>query len=189
LFLGKSKADTRRAAEAWLGRPLPDDFETREQDETSAMIRREVQPIPGVTSFLAATREVPRCVASSSPHDWLDHCVDKFRFRDHFGTNLFSATEVARGKPAPDLFLHAAERMGVAPARVLVIEDSPAGVMGAKAAGMETVGFLGGSHVRAGHGLRLDAAGADWCVADYTALAARLDGRLVRPSRQAEMTR
>jgi beta-phosphoglucomutase-like phosphatase (HAD superfamily) len=117
LFMGKRMADTRIAAEAWLGRPLPDDFETDYRDETREMMRRDVKAVRGVDLFLAQTTGVARCVASSSMHGWLDHCVDKFGFRDHFGRSLYSATEVANGKPAPDIFLHAAARMGVAPDR------------------------------------------------------------------------
>lgn len=82
-------------------------------------------------------------MASSSGHDWLDHCVDKFGLRRYFGKNLFSATDVANGKPAPDVFLHAAGRMGFSPEACLVLEDSPSGITGALAAGMTTVGFLG----------------------------------------------
>lgn len=180
LFMGKRMADTRIAAEAWLGRPLPPDFETDYRDQTRAMMRREVQAVHGVAEFLRQTTGVARCVASSSMHGWLDHCVDKFEFRQHFSRALFSATEVANGKPAPDIFLHAAARMGVAPDRAIVIEDSPTGVTGAKAAGMEAVGFLGASHIRDGHAQRLAAAGADACVADYATLAGMIGARLVR---------
>jgi beta-phosphoglucomutase-like phosphatase (HAD superfamily) len=110
------------------------------------------------------------CVASSSSRGWLDHCVDKFGLRSHFGDNLFSATEVQNGKPAPDIFLLAAARMGIEPRAAVVIEDSPTGVMGAKAAGMTTIGFLGGSHRRDGFAERLMAAGADAIAEDYGAV-------------------
>jgi beta-phosphoglucomutase-like phosphatase (HAD superfamily) len=78
----------------------------------------------------------------------------------HFEPHIFSATMVKRGKPAPDLFLHAAEHMATPPARCLVIEDSVAGVTAARAAGMTVLGFTGGSHCLPGHGEKLRAAGA-----------------------------
>ena len=87
--------------------------------------------------------------------------------RNHFGRNLFSATVVKHGKPAPDIFLHAAKQMDAATDTALVIEDSPAGVTGAKAAGMTVIGFLGGSHSRDGHRERLEAAGADHIAQSY----------------------
>ena len=180
LFMGKRLQDVRMAAEQWLGRPLPDDFETDYRDKTRDLMRRHVRPVAGVGDFLDRHEHIERCVASSSMHGWLDHCVDKFGFRPHFGQRLYSASEVKNGKPAPDIFLLAAERMGVDADRILVIEDSPAGVEGARAAGMEAIGFLGGSHIREGHGLRLEAAGANALVADYTALAHYLAGRTVR---------
>src|SRR5262249_905366 len=71
------------------------------------------------------------CMASSSGHEWLDHCVDKFGLGQYFGKNLFSATDVPNGKPAPDIFLYAAGRMGFSPSACLVLEDSPSGIMGA----------------------------------------------------------
>ena len=79
---------------------------------------------------------------------------------EHFGENLFSATMVARGKPAPDLFLYAAQRLAAVPDRCLVIEDSPAGIDAAIAAGMTAIGFCGGSHCGLGHGARLREHGA-----------------------------
>jgi HAD superfamily hydrolase (TIGR01509 family) len=170
LFMGKRRSDVVAAVEQWLGF-APDAFDERYRLRTRALMRATVEPVVGVAAFLARPRTAALCVASSSMRDWLDHCVDKFGLRGHFGDNLFSATEVVNGKPAPDIFLHAASRMACAPAATLVIEDSPAGIAGAKAAGMAAVGFLGASHIRDGHRERLLAAGADHVVEDYAALA------------------
>ena len=90
---------------------------------------------------------------------------------DRFHPHLFSASMVRHGKPAPDLFLDAAARMGPAPERCLVIEDSPAGVEAARAAGMSAIGFCGGSHCRPGHAERLKARGAALVIADMGELA------------------
>ena len=79
---------------------------------------------------------------------------------DRFAPNIFSSSEVRNGKPAPDLFLHAAQRMGIAPNRCLVVEDSMSGIAGALAAGMTVLGYYGGSHCRPSYADTLRLAGA-----------------------------
>lgn len=167
LFMGKRFEDTKRLAVDWLGRELPETFEQDYRAKTRVVMRRDVGPVAGVAAFLEDHGHIARCVASSSSIEWLDHCVDKFGMRPHFGTNLFSATAVKHGKPAPDIFLHAAKQMTAGIETALVLEDSPAGVVGAKAAGMTVIGFLGGSHIRDGHRDRLEAAGADYIAHSY----------------------
>ena len=171
LFMGKRQVDTLAAITTYIGRPIPDDFETAYRARNRVVMRDSVRPVPGVAAFLETRVEFKRCVASSSSREWLDHCVDAFGFRAAFGQNLFSATLVANGKPAPDIFLLAAREMGAAPASTIVIEDSPTGVMGAVAAGCSVIGFLGGSHVRAGHADKLLAAGAHAIARDYAEVA------------------
>jgi HAD superfamily hydrolase (TIGR01509 family) len=171
LFMGKRWEDCRAAIVDWIGAPLPDDFEDRHRLRSRLAMRRDVGPVSGVAAFLDAHAHLARCVASSSSPEWLDHCVDKFGFRSHFGANLFSATKVANGKPAPDIFLLAANSMKVAPEACVVVEDSASGILGARAAGMTVIGFLGASHIRDGHGERLKAAGAHHLAADYAEVA------------------
>lgn len=171
LFMGKRWEDCKLAIAEWTGAPLPPDFEEAHRARAKPRMRSEVVPVAGLRPFLEAHARYARCVASSSSHEWLDHCVDKFELRAHFGRNLFSATEVANGKPAPDIFLHAAARMDVPPASCLVLEDSPSGVMGARAAGMTVVGFLGGSHVPEDHHVRLREAGAHHIAAGFDDVA------------------
>lgn len=167
MFMGKRFADTQRLVVEWLGRELPATFEEDYRARTRIVMRRDVGPVSGASAFLDDHGHLGRCVASSSSIEWLDHCVDKFGMRTHFGRNLFSATMVENGKPAPDIFLHAAKEMAADARAALVIEDSPAGVTGAKAAGMIVIGFLGGSHIRDGHRERLEAAGADHIAHSY----------------------
>jgi HAD superfamily hydrolase (TIGR01509 family) len=169
-FVGKRHEDMLTAVDRWLGRARPVTFSDDLRARVSEVMRARVQPVPGVEAFLNETTGFAKCVASSSSRFWLDHCVDKFGFRVHFGDNLFSATEVKNGKPAPDIFLLAAARMGVAAADCLVIEDSPTGVAGARAAHMRTIGFVGGSHARPGLDDRLKSAGATEVVAHYSDL-------------------
>ena len=96
------------------------------------------------------------------------------RLLGYFEPHIFSATQVARGKPAPDLFLFAANAMQVSPASCIVVEDSEPGVQAAVAAGMRAIGFTGGEHCRAGHAERLRAAGATAVAADMPRLSALL---------------
>lgn len=122
----------------------------------------ELQPIPGIGDAIRAMGDLPRTVASSSGPDRIAQSLHLTGLADLFGRNICSAVEVTHGKPAPDLFLLAAARLGVDPARCIVIEDSEAGVRAAKAAGMRVVGFLGGSHAGvAGLACKLPALGVD----------------------------
>ena len=111
-FMGKRHEDMLARVDIWLGRPRPATFSEDYRERTRGLMREQVQPIPHVADFLARHQHMAKCVASSSQRGWLDHCVDKFAFRDHFGDNLFSATEVKNGKPAPDIFLLAATADG-----------------------------------------------------------------------------
>ncbi|MET7988606.1 HAD family hydrolase [Streptomyces sp. NPDC005281] len=126
------------------GRRLPDDFDDVFHARVFAAFERELKPVPGAGQVLEklAADGVPYCVASSGSHErirvghrttGLDRWFDEGR--------VFSSQDVGRGKPAPDLFLHAAERMGVRPERCAVVEDSPLGVQAANAAGMDVYGF------------------------------------------------
>lgn len=109
--------------------------------------RRELRPVPGMADALAQLPD-PRAVASSSAPERLELSLALTGLAPLFGPHVYSATQVARGKPAPDLFLFAAGHLGLAPADCVVIEDSPAGLRAARAAGMRAIGFLGGSHAQ-----------------------------------------
>ena len=109
--------------------------------------RRELKPIPGAAEALGRI-DLPRCVASSSQIDRVRLALEVTGLSAFFGSNIFCASMVERGKPAPDLFLYAAERMGVEPSACVVVEDSPAGVAAAQQAGMSVFAFAGGTHAR-----------------------------------------
>lgn len=125
-------------------------------------------------SVAAAAARGPVAVASSSALTFLTDKIERFGFARWFGPHVYSADAVANGKPAPDIFLHAADGIDVAPARCLVIEDSTAGVVAGTSAGMLVWGFTGGGHCVADHGDRLRAAGAERVFADHASLAAAL---------------
>ncbi|MEU3956292.1 HAD family hydrolase [Streptomyces achromogenes] len=126
------------------GRRLPKDFDEVFHARVFAAFERELRPVPGVTDVLEklAADGVPYCVASSGSHERI-RVGHRTTGLDRWFTDerIFSSEDVGRGKPAPDLFLHAAQRMGVAPGRCVVVEDSPLGVQAAVAAGMDVYGF------------------------------------------------
>lgn len=173
-FVGLSYGDMMAALEADFGRPVPDDLSHRIQADALAIFPSKLRPVEGMGELLAGL-EGPRCVASSSKLDRIRLSLDVTGLDAHFDPDhVFSTQMVARGKPAPDIFLHAAERLGVAPHRCTVVEDSPHGVSAAVAAGIPVVGFIGGSHARASLRDRLVEAGADVVVDDAAELAERL---------------
>jgi HAD superfamily hydrolase (TIGR01509 family) len=158
-FLGVSDREARQSIEAELGRPLPGDFETQMKEAALRRYAGELRPIAHLRETVAAI-DLAKCVASSGTPEKIRHGLTCAGLYDQLAPHIFSAVQVARGKPAPDLFLFAAAQMQAAPARCLVIEDSVAGIAAAVAAGMTVLGFHGGSHCRPGHGDRLRAAGA-----------------------------
>ncbi len=158
-FLGVSDREARQTIETEIGRKLPDDFEAQVKQATLQFYAGDLRAISHVGEAIAAIG-LPKCVASSGTPDKIRHGLSCTGLYDRLAPHIFSATQVARGKPAPDLFLFAAGQMQVPPERCLVIEDSVPGITGARAAGMTVLGFHGGSHCRPGHADTLRAAGA-----------------------------
>jgi HAD superfamily hydrolase (TIGR01509 family) len=173
-YTGRRWRDNRPMVEAALGRPCPDDFHTNWFSTCRARAQTQLKPVPGLLDFVAERSEA-RCIASSSGPDWIGVGLALFGLADHFHGAVFTGLNVERGKPHPDIFLHAARNMGVDPARVLVIEDSEAGVAAGVAAGMTVVGLTAGGHVRDGHADRLTARGAHHLADSYAAVAAFMD--------------
>jgi HAD superfamily hydrolase (TIGR01509 family) len=146
-FLGRSLANMQAVLRAEYGSELPPDRLDRMRQRLFEVYRQELMPIDGIAAMLDRLA-TPCCVASSSQMERLQVSLEVTGLLSRFVPHLFSATMVAQGKPAPDLFLHVAERMAVAPAACLVIEDSAAGIGAAQRAGMRVFGFVGGSHAR-----------------------------------------
>jgi HAD superfamily hydrolase (TIGR01509 family) len=160
LFLGRSTAAVLEHYKA-SGQLNPEKFSA----ELAARVREAflpaLCPIEGVGSVLEAL-QVPTCVASSSDLDRVSYSLSLTGLMTYFEQRLFTSQMVERGKPAPDLFLYAAEKMQADPGRTLVIEDSVSGVRAGKAAGMTVWGFVGGSHYQSRNGkAMLHNAGAD----------------------------
>jgi HAD superfamily hydrolase (TIGR01509 family) len=160
LFLGRSATAVLDHYQT-LGRSIPEQFYVELRAAVRAAFLAALCPIEGVRSVLEGL-QVPHCVASSSDLDRVSFSLSLTGLAPHFGRRLYSAQMVERGKPAPDLFLYAAERMQAKPRNTLVIEDSVSGVTAAKAAGMTVWGFVGGSHYQSRDGKAiLLGAGAD----------------------------
>jgi HAD superfamily hydrolase (TIGR01509 family) len=139
-FLGLSMEDCWRIVERKLGRPLPPEFAARYERALRDGFQSELRPVRGVKQALRRIRR-PLCVASSGSLEKIRYSLELTGLRTFFEERLFSAAEVGRGKPAPDLFLHAARQLGADPARCVVIEDSPRGVQAGVAARMIVLGY------------------------------------------------
>ncbi|MFF1746933.1 HAD family hydrolase [Streptomyces mirabilis] len=143
-YMGSAMHRIHELVQERSGQRLPEDFDDVFHGRVFAAFERELQPVPGAVQLLEklAADEVPYCVASSGSHERIRVGHRKTGLDQWFGEGrVFSSQDVGRGKPAPDLFLYAAERMGVSPQRCVVVEDSPLGVRAANAAGMDVYGF------------------------------------------------
>ncbi len=168
-FHGLRPADIFAAVKAAAGRGLPPSFRADVAAETLRRLRSELRSIPHAAHALTWIRG-PKAVASSSSLDRIRLSLEVTGLIRFFEPRLFSASEMRKGKPAPELFLVAAARSQVAPGDCIVVEDSAAGVSGAVAAGMTPIGFVGGSHAPGRLASDLLAAGARTVVADMRTL-------------------
>lgn len=169
-FLGRSIDEVADYYQAMLGRPMPDQFVAELRALTRGAFSESLIAIPDVETLLLRLRG-GYCLASSSDVERVRFSLNLAGLSPYFEGRMFTAGMVARGKPAPDLFLLAAAEMKADPRRCLVIEDSISGVAAGKAAGMTVWGFMGGSHYADvdGHALLTDV-GADRVFAEMTAI-------------------
>jgi HAD superfamily hydrolase (TIGR01509 family) len=169
-FLGRSLASVIETVQRDFGVALEADALDHMRDRLYALFREELRAIVGVAEAIGKLG-IPVCVASSSQMERIGLSFKLTGLAPLFAGHVFSATMVAQGKPAPDLFLLAASRMQVEPARCIVVEDSPAGIEAAKRAGMRVFAFTGGSHARsAAHRSRLEALHPDAVFEDMARL-------------------
>ena len=139
-FLGRSRGESVAFIEQQLGRPVPPDFVVRWQEQVFTALRQELKPVPGIAAALDQLT-VPYCVASGSDPARIQLSLDLAGLLPRFAGRIFSAAQVAHGKPAPDLFLFAARSLGAAPARCVVVEDSLPGVQAGVASGMPVLAY------------------------------------------------
>jgi HAD superfamily hydrolase (TIGR01509 family) len=175
-FMGLAGPDFLQAIERRIGTALPPGFhEAREAEDKRAMAEG-IEAVAGAVAFVRALPpELPRAIVSSSSCSWIDRHLRHIGLRDAFGAHLYSGREhVKRGKPAPDLYLHAAGALGVAIERTAILEDSPVGATGAVASGGHVIGLCAGTHCGLGHADRLRSIGVDAIASDFNEVAALL---------------
>ena len=168
-FTGRRPADMCAEVEIASGRKLPPNFASAVAGIIVRRFRSELRATPNAERALSWLRG-PKCVASSSSHERIRISLESTGLIRFFDTNLFSANDVPKGKPAPDLFLHVARKMDVTPGQCIVVEDSAVGVAASVAAGMTTIGFVGGSHAGTELAVQLRSAGAHTIISDLRAL-------------------
>ncbi len=186
-YLGRSLASISESLTQSHGAHLDEVSLRNMRDRLYALYRRELKPTGWIDDILAGL-ELPFCVASSSQVERIKLSLELTGLSRRFGEHIYSASMVANGKPAPDLFLHAAREMGVAPEHCLVIEDSPAGILAARAAGMRVFAYVGGGHI-ALSGLRpeIDALGPDAIIEDMRSLPGLLELHAAREAGRTSM--
>ena len=175
-YMGKRLNDVIATIERVIGRKLPADFADSYQQRTFDAFRARLKPVDGARDFIEAWRKLPQCIASSSSPERLALSLDVLNMAPLFEGRVFSASNVARGKPHPDVFLYAAAQIGVDARDCIVIEDSVGGVTAGRSSGATVIGFTAAGHIQPGHSARLRDAGADHVAASF----AELD-RIIRP--------
>ena len=175
-FMGLGARDFHAALERYIGGPLPDSFHTARQAEDDRVMREGVGEVAGAVAFVRSLpATLPRAIVSSSSTAWIRRHLEHLGMADAFGEHLYSGREhVERGKPAPDLYRHAAAALGVRIKDCAIIEDSPVGATGAVASGGYVIGLCAGTHCGVGHADRLRAIGVDAVAASFDAVAALL---------------
>ncbi|MEA3060503.1 MAG: hypothetical protein QOJ94_284 [Sphingomonadales bacterium] len=167
LYSGLNWTDCHRRIERETGRAFDRDVLGECVDVAIAARAAEMLAIEGLREFVAANADRRLAIASSSEISWLEGTLTRLGMLAPFEGRLFSAAGYARGKPHPDIYLHAAAELRVEPERCLVIEDHPVGVAAGAAAGMTVVALLAASHIRPGHADRVRAAGAHHVARSY----------------------
>lgn len=172
-FMGLAGPDFHAAIERWIGRPIPDGFHAAREAEDLRVLEEGLDAVAGAVAFVRSLPDsFARAIVSSSSTRWITRHLEHLGIRGAFGDRIFSGREhVARGKPAPDLYLHAAQALGVDIRRSVILEDSPVGVTGAVASGAYVIGLCAGSHCAPGHADRLRALGVAHVAHDFGEVA------------------
>ena len=176
-YVGLSGEQFIGAIEQRIGASLPPRFHELRSAENARALREGVAAVAGAVEFvLSLPPDLPKAVASSSTVHWVRTHLAHIGLETAFGEHVYSGREhVERGKPEPDLYWHAARRIGVAPAECAVIEDSEIGAKGALASGARVIGLVAGSHCLVGHEGRLEALGVGEIARDFNEVRRLLD--------------
>jgi len=175
-FMGYAGKDFLDRVEAWIGRALPEDFFAAREAEDARVMAEGIGEVAGAIAFVRSLpTDLPKAVVSSSSTRWISRHLEHIGLSDVFGDHLYSGREhVARGKPAPDLYLYAADRLGVTIGDCAVIEDSPVGATGAVASGGHVIGLCAGNHCAPDHADRLRAIGVAAVASSFDDVASLL---------------
>lgn len=175
-FMGLSGKDFLDAIAAYIGAPVPEAFHDLRAAEDARVLAEGIAAVAGAVRFVEALPPgLPRAIASSSSTRWIETHLDHLGLKAHFAPHIYSGHEhVARSKPAPDIYLHAAKAIGVDIRRALIIEDSPVGATAAVASGAHVIGLTAASHCAPDHGARLTALGVHQIADSFEALAAMI---------------
>jgi HAD superfamily hydrolase (TIGR01509 family) len=149
-FIGVSDCEMYTEMERQHGKTIPVELRRRIADDVLEALSSRLEPTDGIHDALRAIA-LPKCVASGSDGVRVRESLARTGLLEFFSPHIFTTEKVARGKPAPDVFLYAAERLQVSPERCVVVEDSRAGVQAGRAAGMSVLGYVGASHCGADH--------------------------------------
>ncbi len=177
-FMGLAAAEFYEAVEHWIGGPIPEAFHEARGQADAKVLADGIAEVTGAITFVdSLPLTLPIAITSSSTSHWIRSHLAHIGLLDRFEGRIFSGREhVARGKPAPDLYLHAAEALGVPIDRCLIIEDSPIGATGAVASGAFVIGLCAGSHCPADHADVLRAKGVSAIATDFDQVAAIVAG-------------
>jgi HAD superfamily hydrolase (TIGR01509 family) len=171
-YVGLAGKDFVAAIEQRIGTELPPEFHEQMKEKSRRALREGIEAVVGAVEFVRSLpSDLPRAIASSSSTRWLNGHLGHLGLADSFGGHVYSGREhVERGKPAPDIYLHAAARLGVPIDRSVIIEDSPVGVSGALASGARVIGLAAGSHCLDGHDRILRDLGVEEIACDFEEL-------------------
>jgi beta-phosphoglucomutase-like phosphatase (HAD superfamily) len=170
-YSGKRWQDVLAMIEARLGRLIPETLVGQQYKRMSRRVILEVGTVPGIEAFLDLTSGVPRAITASSEPIWISQTLARFGLEHHFGEHVYTTAKLAHDKPDPEVYARSAERLGIAPRRIVAIEDHVAGVKAAVAAGMTVIGFTAGSHILTGDAEAMKAAGARFIADDFEDVA------------------
>jgi beta-phosphoglucomutase-like phosphatase (HAD superfamily) len=175
-FVGLGGTDFHDAVSGWIGGPIPEAFHDARRIEDARVMREGLDAVAGAVDFVRSLPvTMPKAIASSSTTNWIKRHLDHIGLSEPFGMYIYSGREhVSRGKPAPDIYIHAAAEIGADIAKTLIIEDSPVGVTGAVASGAQVVGLAVGRHCADGHGEKLRGRGAHHVAHSFAEVAALL---------------
>jgi HAD superfamily hydrolase (TIGR01509 family) len=176
-YVGLNGPEFIAAIEERIGEPLPIEFHERRKEQSVRALREGVRAVAGAVEFVRSLPPaLPIALASSSSTRWLNGHLMHLGLADAFGEHVYSGREhVARSKPAPDLYLFAAERLGVEIGRSVILEDSEVGVTGALASGARVIGLAAGKHCFDDHADTLRARGVEHVAHSFEEVGRLLD--------------